>query len=78
MSSVCARDQMERDPERAYDRIPRKELWYYMMKARVPDRYVRIERDMYEDVIAVRCKVGVTDGYDIKVGLHQGSALDPS
>ena len=25
----------------------------------------------------VRCAVGVTEGFDVKVGLHQGSALRP-
>ena len=37
---------------------------------------------MYDDSTtvvrcAVRCVVGVTEGFDVKVGLHQGSALSP-
>ena len=32
--------------------------------------------DMYDDsTAAVRCAVGVTEGFEVKVGLHQGSAL---
>ena len=37
-----------------------------------------IVQDMYDDSItAVRCAVGVTEGFEVKVGLHQGSALSP-
>lgn len=33
---------------------------------------------MYEDSeTVVRCAVGVTDGFMVGVGLHQGSALSP-
>ena len=42
---------------------------------------MRIVQDMYDDSItAVRCAVGVTEGFEVKVGavgLHQGSALSP-
>ena len=33
---------------------------------------------MYDDsTTAVRCAVGMADGFDVKVGLHQGEALSP-
>ena len=33
---------------------------------------------LYDDSItAMRCAVGVTEGFEVKVGLHQGSALSP-
>ena len=33
---------------------------------------------MYDDsTTAVRCAVGVTEGFEVKVGRHQGSALSP-
>ena len=39
---------------------------------------MRIVQDMYYDSItAVRCAVGVTEVFEVKVGLHQGSALSP-
>ena len=39
---------------------------------------MRIVQDMYDgSTTAVRCAVGVTDGFEVKVGLHQGSALSP-
>ncbi|KAI5625322.1 hypothetical protein C0J50_15181 [Silurus asotus] len=66
------------DLEKAYDRVPREELWYCMRKSGVSEKYVRVVQDMYEDsVTAVKCAVGTTDWFRVKVGLHQGSALSP-
>ena len=57
-------------------------MWYCMRKSGLAEKYVRIVHDMYDhdDGItvvrcAVRCAVGVTEGFEVKVGLHQGSAL---
>ena len=64
------------DLEKAYDKVPREEVWYCMRKSGLAEKYVRIVQDMYDDSItAVRCAVGVTEGFEVKVGLHQGSAL---
>lgn len=66
------------DLEKAYDRVPREEVWYCMRKSGVAEKYVRVVQDMYEgSVTAVRCAVGVTEGFKVEVGLHQGSALSP-
>ncbi|KAI5627659.1 hypothetical protein C0J50_8434, partial [Silurus asotus] len=66
------------DLEKAYDRVPREELCYCMRKSGVSEKYVRVVRDMYEgSVTAVKCAVGTTDWFRVKVGLHQGSALSP-
>ena len=66
------------DLEKAHDKVPREEVWYCMRKSGLAEKYVRIVQDMYDDSItAVRCEVGVTDGFEVKVGLHQGSALSP-
>ena len=47
-------------------------------KSGLAEKYVRIVQDMYDDsTTAVRCAVGVTEGLELKVGLHQGSALSP-
>ncbi|KAI5619406.1 hypothetical protein C0J50_21026 [Silurus asotus] len=64
--------------EKAYDRVPREELWYCMRKSGVSEKYVRVVQDMYEDsVTAVKCAVEMTDWFKVKVGLHQRSALSP-
>ncbi|KAK3548755.1 hypothetical protein QTP70_020328 [Hemibagrus guttatus] len=66
------------DLEKAYDRVPREELWYCMRKSGVAERYVRVVQDMYErSRTVVRCAVGQTEEFNVEVGLHQGSALSP-
>ncbi|KAK3516019.1 hypothetical protein QTP70_001839 [Hemibagrus guttatus] len=46
------------DLEKAYDRVPREELWYCMSKSGVAEKYVRVVQDMYErSRTVVRCAV---------------------
>ncbi|KAK3509924.1 hypothetical protein QTP70_023172 [Hemibagrus guttatus] len=64
--------------EKAYDRMPREELWYCMRKSGVAEKYVRVVQDMYErSRTVVRCAVGQTEEFKVEVGLHQGLALSP-
>ncbi|KAK3521037.1 hypothetical protein QTP86_003681 [Hemibagrus guttatus] len=64
--------------EKAYDRVPREDLWYCMRKSGVAEKYVRVVQDMYErSRTVVRCAVGQTEEFNVEVGLHQGSALSP-
>ncbi|KAK3528365.1 hypothetical protein QTP86_034135 [Hemibagrus guttatus] len=66
------------DLEKAYDRVPREELWYCMRKSGVAEKYVRVVQDIYErSRTVVRCAVGQTEEFNVEVGLHQGSALSP-
>ncbi|KAK3560239.1 hypothetical protein QTP86_003045 [Hemibagrus guttatus] len=66
------------DLEKAYDRVPREELWYCMRKSGVAEKYVRVVQDMYErSRTVVRCALGQTEEFNVEVGLHQGSALSP-
>ncbi|KAK3561678.1 hypothetical protein QTP86_012519 [Hemibagrus guttatus] len=66
------------DLEKAYDRVPREELWYCMRKSGVAEKYVRVVQDMYErSRTVVRCAVGQTEEFNVEMGLHQGSALSP-
>ena len=66
------------DLEKAYDRVPRQEVWRCMRRKGTPEKYVRLVKEMYERAeTTVRCSVGRTEGFKVKVGLHQGSALSP-
>ena len=47
-----------------------------MRKLGIGEKYVQLVQDMYEGSEAVvRCAVGTTESFKVKVGLHQGSAL---
>ncbi|KAK3554170.1 hypothetical protein QTP70_019102 [Hemibagrus guttatus] len=66
------------DLEKAYDRVPREELWYCMRKSGVAEKYVRVVQDMYErSRTVVKCAVGQKEEFKVEVGLHQGLALSP-
>ncbi|KAK3548974.1 hypothetical protein QTP70_022652 [Hemibagrus guttatus] len=88
LREVMSREKEERDLpvfsylhsylEKAYDRVPREELWYCMRKSGVAEKYVRVVQDMYErSRTVVRCAVGQTEEFNVEVGLHQGLALSP-
>ena len=66
------------DLEKAYDRVAREELWYCMRKSGIVEKYEQLGQDMFEgSETVVRCAVGTTESFKVKVGLHQGSALNP-
>ena len=66
------------DLEKAYNSVLQEELWYCMRKSEIVEKYVQLVQDMYEgSKTVVRCAVGTTKSFKVKVGLHQGSALSP-
>ena len=66
------------DLEKEYDRVPREELWRCLREKMVPEKYVRLIKEMYKDVkTRLRSGVGTTEGFEVKKGLHKGSALSP-
>ena len=66
------------DLEKAYDRVPRQEVWRCMRTKGTPEKYVRLVQDTYEGArTQVRSSVGLTEWIPVRVGLHQGSALSP-
>ena len=69
---------MSVDLEEAHYRIVREELWLCMRESGAAEKYVRLVKDMYESSLTVvRLTVGVTDGFKVEGGLHQGSDLSP-
>ena len=66
------------DLEKAYDKIPRNVMWWALEKHKVPAKYITLIKDMYDNVVtSVRTSDVDTDDFPIKIGLHQGSALNP-
>ena len=47
-----------------------------MRKSKIVEKYVQLVQDMYEgSETVVRCAVGTTESFKVKVELHQRSAL---
>ena len=66
------------DLEKAYDRVPREEIWRTMRERLVPEKYVKLVQDMYTGCrTKVRTVAGESSKFNVEVGLHQGSALSP-
>ncbi|XP_042860942.1 uncharacterized protein LOC122246434 [Penaeus japonicus] len=54
------------DLEKAYDRMPRDELWFGMRKTRVNEKYMSIVQDLYENrLTAVGCAVETTKWFSL-------------
>ena len=66
------------DLEKAYDRVPREELWRSLRLRGVLEYLVDCIRDMYHECgTSVISAAGETESFQVRVGLHQGSALSP-
>ena len=66
------------DLEKAYDRVPRELIWWSLRKKGIPEQYVAMIQDMYQDTqTGVKTRCATTEYFDIEVGLHQRSALSP-
>ena len=66
------------DLEKAYDRVPREELWECLRLAETSECYTRIIKDMYDGATTtVRSAAGLTEKFKVGVELHQSSALSP-
>ena len=66
------------DLEKAFDRVPRKVIWWSMRKLGVDEWVVRLVQGMYANARSrVRVGDGFSDEFEVKVGVHQGSVLSP-
>ena len=66
------------DLERAFDRVPREILWWSLRQLKVDAGLIAIIKSMYDGVTtAVKVKDKVSEEFQVKVGVHQGSVLSP-
>ena len=66
------------DLEKAYDRVQRMEVWNCLREKEVDEDVIRLIQDMYEGSRSrIRTVAGVTEDFEVKLGLHQGLALSP-
>ena len=66
------------DLEKAFDRVPRSVIAWALRKKGVNERLVEAVMQLY-DGAKTRVKVGrgMSEAFDVGVGLHQGSVLSP-
>ena len=66
------------DLEKAFDRVPRKVIWWALRKLGVDEWIVRLVQGMYSNArSSVRVGEGYSEEFEVKVGVHQGSVLSP-
>ena len=66
------------DLEKAYDRVPRDLIWWALRKRNIPEAYITIIQYTYKATkTSVKTRCGLTQYFNIEVGLHQGSTLSP-
>ena len=64
--------------EKAFDRVPRKVLWWAMRRVVVEEWVIHAVKAMYENAKScVRVNDQFSDEVNIKVGVHQGAVLSP-
>ena len=64
--------------EKAFDRVPREVIRWAMRKLGVEEWLVSAVFSMYTGAkTVVRTGYGNSNGFEVKVGMHQGSALSP-
>ena len=66
------------DLEKAFDRVPRKVLWWAMRSLGVEEWAVRVVQNMYANARSrVRVNGQYSEEFGVGVGVHQGSVLSP-
>jgi len=66
------------DLEKTFDRVPREVVWWALRKLGVNELLMSVIKAMYADMSTmVRLSGRVSEGLNVKVGVHQGSVLSP-
>ena len=64
------------DLENAFDRVPRRILWWAMRKRRIDEWIIQIVKSMYDNAHSkVRIKNSYSNPINVSVGVYQGSVL---
>ena len=62
--------------EQAFDRVPRKVIWWALRKRGVEEWILRLVQEMYANARNhVRVGEGYSEEFKVNVGVHQGSVL---
>jgi hypothetical protein len=66
------------DLEKAFDRVPRQVVWWALRQLGVGEEYIAVIKAMYAGAMtSVKVMGGESKGFEVKVGVHQGSILSP-
>jgi len=66
------------DLEKAFDRVPRRVIWWALRRKGVMEREIQVIKEMYQGArTAVRVENERSEWFEVKVGVHQGSVLSP-
>src|SRR6267154_2254273 len=66
------------DLEEAFNRVPRDVVWWALRHVGVEEWIVNLIKSMYEEVTtSVKINGEESEGFEVKIGVHQGSVLSP-
>ena len=66
------------DLEKAFDRLPRKVIWWVMQKLSIEEWKIRFVQAIHANAASsVRMNNTCSEKFVVKVGIHQGSVLSP-
>jgi hypothetical protein len=66
------------DLQKAFDWVPREVVWWSLRKVGVDEWLINMIKAMYVGTTtAVKGKGGISEEFEVKVGVHQGSVLSP-
>jgi len=66
------------DLEKVFDQVPRKVIEWALKRKGIPERMVEAVITLYVNSrIRVKAMAGISEEFNILVGVHQGSVLNP-
>ncbi|KAI8431530.1 hypothetical protein MSG28_016030 [Choristoneura fumiferana] len=67
------------DLEKAFDKVPRELVWQALRAQEIPEAYITLIQDMYDDVSTqIKSPAGISDPFYVRVGVHQADDSDKS